>query len=94
MVTQHLVETLILAVMPLYIAAIVLYVARAVKGPTVPDIVLAIDCISYDVAAFMAILGLYYRSVFLAIAALPLALWGYALDIFVSKYLEKRELGI
>ncbi len=93
MVTPELVETVILLVIPLYLFAIILYVIRIVKGPSVPDIVLAIDCLSYDVAAFMAILGIYYRSVFLVIVALPLALWGYALDIFVSKYLEKRELG-
>ncbi|HDI02250.1 MAG TPA: pH regulation protein F, partial [Ignisphaera sp.] len=34
-------------IMPIYITAFLLYIVRALKGPTIPDIVLAIDALSY-----------------------------------------------
>jgi len=81
------------AVTTLFITAFTLYIVRVVKGPTVPDIVLAIDCLSYDLAVFIALLSLYYGTPFLIIGALLLSLWAYVFDVFVSKYLLKKELG-
>ena len=48
-------------IMPIYITAFLLYIVRALKGPTIPDIVLAIDALSYDLAAFLAILAIYLK---------------------------------
>jgi len=33
---------------PLYIMAVVLYTIRLIRGPTIPDMVLAVDCLAYD----------------------------------------------
>ncbi|ADV64424.1 monovalent cation/H+ antiporter complex subunit F [Desulfurococcus mucosus] len=77
---------------PLYIAAIVLYTLRAVKGPTIPDIVLAIDCIAYDLAVFLALIALYYRSPLMITPSMLLALWAYLLDIFISKHLASKRV--
>lgn len=77
---------------PLYIAAIVLYTLRAIKGPTIPDIVLAIDCIAYDLAVFLALIALYYRSPLMITPSMLLALWAYLLDIFISKHLASKRV--
>jgi multicomponent Na+:H+ antiporter subunit F len=85
--------TVILWVMPIYLTAFTLYSVRVVKGPTIPDSVLAIDSMSYDLAAFITILSILFRSPILIAVAIVLALWVFALDIYVAKYLESREMG-
>jgi multicomponent Na+:H+ antiporter subunit F len=85
--------TVILWVMPIYLTAFTLYSVRAVKGPTISDSVLAIDSMSYDLAAFITILSILFRSPILIAVAIVLALWVFALDIYVAKYLESREMG-
>ncbi len=90
---EALATTYVLIIIPIFLAAFIIYVIRAVKGPSIPDSVLAIDALSYDVAAFMIILAIYFKSPFLIPGAIILAIWAYALDIFVAKYYEKKELG-
>jgi len=93
-VSEEQVITFIAIMIPIYMLAFVLYTIRAFKGPTVSDTVLAIDALTYDLAAFLVILSIFFRSPILIPIAIVLALWIYALDIYVSKYLEaKRELG-
>ncbi|MFA4647360.1 monovalent cation/H+ antiporter complex subunit F [Pyrococcus kukulkanii] len=87
-----MIETVVKLIVPIFSLAIIMYLIRAVKGPTIPDIVLAIDCIGYDLAAFMGILSLYFKSPYLISGAIVLALWSYLLDIYVSRYLL-REVG-
>jgi multicomponent Na+:H+ antiporter subunit F len=85
--------TVIFWAMPIYLTAFALYSVRAVKGPTIPDSVLAIDAMSYDLAAFITILSILFRSPILIAVAIVLALWVFALDIYVAKYLESKEMG-
>lgn len=86
--------TFIMIIFPIYMLAFTLYTIRAIKGPTIPDTVLAIDALTYDLAAFLAILAIFFRSPILIPIAIVLALWVYALDIYVAKYLEtKEEMG-
>ncbi|MEM0218552.1 MAG: monovalent cation/H+ antiporter complex subunit F [Desulfurococcaceae archaeon] len=79
---------------PLYIMAVVLYTIRLIRGPTIPDMVLAADCLAYDLAVFLAALSLYYRTPFMVAPPIMLALWAYILDIYVSKYLVAKEVGV
>ncbi len=86
--------TFITIIFPIYILAFTLYTVRAIKGPTIPDTVLAIDALTYDLAAFLAILAIFFKSPILIPIAIVLALWIYALDVYVAKYLEtKEEMG-
>lgn len=78
---------------PVYLTAFILYIVRALKGPTISDIVLAIDALTYDLAAFLVILSIFFRSPILIATAIVLSLWVYALDIYVAKYLEAHEMG-
>lgn len=79
--------------MPIYLASFVLYVVRAVKGPTIADVILAIDCLSYDLAVFLVVLSIYFKSVYLVSSAIVLALWAYLLDIYIAKHIVSREVG-
>lgn len=88
-----IIDTVIPILIPIFFASFILYIIRIVKGPTIPDMVLAVDCLGFDLALLMALLTLYYRSPFLIVGALLLVLWTFILDLYVAKYLERRELG-
>jgi len=90
---ENVLLNIILYALPVYLLAFLLYVVRAVKGPTIPDMVLAVDALSYDLAAFLAILAVVFKIPILIPVAVVLALWVYALDIYVAKYLESKEMG-
>jgi len=90
---ENVLLNIILYALPVYLLAFLLYVVRAVKGPTIPDMVLAVDALSYDLAAFLAILAVVFKIPILIPVAIVLALWVYALDIYVAKYLESKEMG-
>lgn len=83
----------ITAIIPIFIASIILYLIRVLKGPTIPDMVIAIDAVSYDIAVFLAVLAIYFKSPILISCVIVLMLWAYALDVYVAKYLESREMG-
>lgn len=89
----EIIDTVLKATIPIFIAAFILYIYRALKGPTISDQILAIDAMSYDLAVFFIVLSILLRNPLLVGVALVLALWIYALDIYVAKFLEKKEMG-
>ncbi|PUA32189.1 MAG: hypothetical protein B7O98_05820 [Zestosphaera tikiterensis] len=86
-------DYLLWALVTVYFIAGMLYLGRLFKGVDVPSMVILVDSLTYDVAVLILVIAIYTRNAFLAIIALPLSLWAYALDIYVSKYLEGREFG-
>lgn len=90
---EQQISTFIVFLLPFYLISFCLYFVRVIKGPTIPDIVLAIDALSFDIVAFIAVLSIFFKSLILVPVAMLLALWVYSLDIFVAKYLEKKEMG-
>jgi len=88
-----LVEVALPAVVTVYVASSIIYLARLVLGPTVPDRVLALDALSLDLAVFLVVLSLMLNKPVMAFTVIPLVLWIYAVDIYVSKYLEAKEMG-
>jgi multicomponent Na+:H+ antiporter subunit F len=88
-----IVKAVLYAASALYLIAVGLYLLRVFRGPTVPDMVLAVDALSYDLVVFVFVLSIILDAYYLAVVSLPLALWIYILDIYVSKYLEKRDVG-
>jgi multicomponent Na+:H+ antiporter subunit F len=83
----------IMIVLPIYFVSFVLYLVRVFKGPTISDTVLAIDTLSFASIAFMAIFAIFFRSLLLIPVAILLSVWTYGLDVFVAKYLERKEMG-
>jgi len=90
---EYLVSTVLTILIPFYLISFLLYMIRVVKGPTLSDRVLAVDSLGYDLAAFMVVLSVLLKAPLMIVSALALALWIYALDIYVAKYLEAREMG-
>jgi multicomponent Na+:H+ antiporter subunit F len=90
---EYLVSTVLTILIPFYLTSFLLYMIRVVKGPTLSDRVLAVDSLGYDLAAFMVVLSVLLKAPLMIVSALALALWVYALDIYVAKYLEAREMG-
>ena len=89
----NIIQSFIIYILPIYIVAFILYTVRALKGPSISDQILAIDAMSYDLAAFLVVLSIFFREPILIGTAIVLALWIYALDIYIAKYLEKKEVG-
>jgi multicomponent Na+:H+ antiporter subunit F len=85
--------TFIIIMIPIYFVSFVLLLVRVFKGPTISDIVLAIDTLSFESIAFMAILSIFFKSLILIPVAILLSLWTYALDVYFATYLEKKEMG-
>ncbi|WP_440059079.1 monovalent cation/H+ antiporter complex subunit F [Thermogladius sp. 4427co] len=75
-----------------YSIAFSIYSIIAIRGPTVPDMVLALDVMTVDLIVIYLLIALFYQSPILAIGAIPLAAWVFLLDMVVSKYLlEARK---
>lgn len=88
-----MIELFIQVITALLLLSIVMAAIRALKGPTIPDRILAIDAMSYTSCAITAILSIYYESRFLIVASFSLALWAYVGTLYLAKYLEGREAG-
>jgi multicomponent Na+:H+ antiporter subunit F len=80
-------------ILPVYLISLILYLVRVFKGPTISDTVLAIDALSFETIAFMALFAIFFKSLLLIPVAILLSVWTYALDVFVAKYLERKEMG-
>jgi multicomponent Na+:H+ antiporter subunit F len=93
MLPEAEVTTFIMIVLPIYLFSFLLYLVRVFKGPTISDTVLAIDALSYAAIVMMGILAIFFKSLILIPVAILLSVWTYSLDVFVSKYLEKKEMG-
>ncbi len=91
--TQWILDIYVPIISIVFIIAVTLYIIRVLKGPTIPDMVLSIDCLGYDLAVFIGLLSLYYGTSFLIIGSLMIALWAFIFDLYISKYFLKKELG-
>ena len=76
-----------------YLTTATIYLFRIIKGPTIFDRILAVDALNYNLAVFMALLALYLEIPMIALGMIVVSLWLYALDIYVSKYIEFKEIG-
>ena len=77
----------------LFVLASILYFVRVVRSRTVPDLVLAVDVLAYDLAVFIVAFSILCKSPYLSVGALPLVRWADRMDMYVSKHLGGRELG-
>ena len=91
--SESQVTTFVIFILPVYLVSYLLFVVRAIKGPTTSDTILAIDSISFVSIAMMGILSIFFKSLVLVAVAILLAIWTYSLDVFMAKYLEKKEMG-
>jgi len=90
---KSIVATTVEIVTVIYLITAIIYLFRIVRGPTIFDRILAVDALNYNLTVFMALLALYLEIPMIALGMIVVSLWLYALDIYVSKYIEFKEIG-
>jgi len=64
---------------------------RVVKGPTMPDRVVALDAINTLVVAAMVVLGAAFGEIIYIDIAIVYALLSFVSTVYIAKYLEGRK---
>jgi len=65
---------------------------RVLRGPSIPDRVIAVDVISVMFTSLTALMGLRYRLAYLLDLSIALAIVSFVGTLALAKYLEKRSL--
>ncbi len=85
-------ETALLIGFTLVSIALLLSFLRLIKGPDVPDRILALDTLYINSIALLVLLGLYFQSALYFEAALLIAVMGFVGTIGLSKYLLRGDI--
>lgn len=72
--------------------ALLLSFIRLLKGPDLPDRILALDTLFINAIALVVLMGMYLGSVLYFEAALLIALMGFVGTISLSKYLLRGDI--
>ncbi len=82
----------------IFIASVMLAVAlllnlyRLVKGPSLPDRILALDTMYINTIALIVLLGVSQRSLIFFEAAMLIAMMGFVGTVAVSKYILRGDI--
>lgn len=72
--------------------AMLLALWRLLRGPTVPDRILALDTLSVTAIALLMLFGMYLDSAIYFEAALIIAMLGFGSTVVLSKYVLRRDI--
>jgi len=72
--------------------ALLLSFMRLIKGPDLPDRILALDTLYINAIALLILLGVYFESALYFEAALLIAVMGFVGTIGLSKYLLRGDI--
>lgn len=72
--------------------AMLLCLYRLLRGPTVPDRILALDTLYVDTIALLILFGMHQRSSIYFEAALIIAMLGFVGTVMLSKYVMRRDI--
>ncbi|WP_456377974.1 K+/H+ antiporter subunit F [Thiolapillus sp.] len=85
-------ETALLIAFSFVALALLLAFIRLLKGPDVPDRILALDTLYINAIALLVLLGIYFHSALYFEAALLIAVMGFVGTIGLSKYLLRGDI--
>jgi multicomponent K+:H+ antiporter subunit F len=85
-------EHAILITLGLMSAAVLLNIARLLKGPNLPDRILALDTLYINAIALIILLGLRLRSDLFFEAALLIAVMGFVGTVAIAKHLLRGDI--
>jgi multicomponent K+:H+ antiporter subunit F len=85
-------ETTVVVCMHVVGVAMLLSLWRLLRGPTVPDRILALDTLSITAIAELMLFGLYLDSAIYFEAALVIAMLGFGSTVVLSKYVLRRDI--
>ena len=92
MTPQALVMYAIIASMHVVGLAMLLALVRLVRGPTVPDRILALDTLFVSAIALLVLFGMYLGTAVYFEAALIIAMLGFVGTVVLSKYVLRRDI--
>ena len=92
MTPQTLVVYAIVAAMHVVGLAMLLALVRLVRGPSVPDRILALDTLSVTAIAELMLFGMYLNSAIYFEAALVIAMLGFGSTVVLSKFVLRRDI--
>lgn len=72
--------------------AMLLSLWRLLRGPTVPDRILALDTLYVNTIAALILFGMHLRSAVYFEAALIIAMLGFVGTVMLSKYVLRRDI--
>ncbi len=87
-----LVDLTIVASMYMVGTAMLLSLWRMLRGPTLPDRILALDTLNVTAIAELMLLGMYMKSSIYFEAALIIAMLGFVGTVVLSKYVIRRDI--
>jgi len=73
-------------------AAMLMALWRLLRGPTVPDRILALDTLNVTAIAELMLLGMYLKTAVYFEAALVIAMLGFVSTVVLSKYVIRRDI--
>ena len=72
--------------------AFLLTVARLVRGPSLPDRILALDTLSVNAIALIVVYGIQLGSTLFFEVALLIAVTGFIATVALTKYLQRGDI--
>jgi len=85
-------ETTLVVCMHVVGLAMLLALWRLLRGPTVPDRILALDTLSITAIAELMLFGMYLNSAIYFEAALIIAMLGFCSTVVLSKFVLRRDI--
>ena len=85
-------DTVVLLCLGIICAALLLTFARLIKGPDLPDRILALDTLYINTIALIMLLGLYLDSNLFFEAALLIAVMGFVSTVAIAKHLLRGNI--
>lgn len=85
-------QTTVVVCMHLVGIAMLLSLWRLLRGPTVPDRILALDTLSVTAIAELMLFGMYLDSAIYFEAALIIAMLGFCSTVVLSKFVLRRDI--
>lgn len=72
--------------------AFLLTLARLLRGPSLPDRIVALDTLNINAIALIVVLGISLDSAVFFEAALLIAVMGFVATVALSKYLQRGDI--
>ena len=85
-------QTTLVVCMHMVGLAMLLALWRLLRGPTVPDRILALDTLSVTAIAELMLFGMYLNSAVYFEAALVIAMLGFCSTVVLSKFVLRRDI--
>ena len=87
-----MIETAVLVSLYGVALAMLLSLWRLLRGPSVPDRILALDTLYVNTIAALILFGMYLRSAVYFEAALVIAMLGFVGTVMLSKFVLRRDI--